>query len=224
MSSEDARQPGIRAVVFSLARTLTSPQGCLPPQFHTPGRTPAIEATLLHPGTPKLSPVLVREVRRPRLEVCAHPALRTASSGPWLGMSNPPHVRTPIFPGLGPPSQLEGPTLPGSCAQTYTPSSPDLQRPGRGGSGDVANPGASAPATHLRCSWAGGTSCQKSSGCIQGDSTEQNHRRPNTAPVGGGPTFPKTPSKAGGTGGGSAHRAAAGRGAPWITHSVGLPE
>ena len=45
----------------------------------------------------------------------------------------------------------------------------------------------------LRRSWAGKTRCPYSSGCIQGDFAEQNHRHPTTAPVGGSPTSPKTP-------------------------------
>jgi hypothetical protein len=61
----------------------------------------------VHPCTPKLNPIRVREARRPRLEVCAHPALlRTASSGPWLGMSTPPQVRTPNSPRLGSKSRM----------------------------------------------------------------------------------------------------------------------
>jgi len=65
-------------------------------------------------------------------------------------------------------------------------------------------PGASADALLL----APLTCYHKSSGCIQRDSAEQNHRRPPTAPVGGSPTSPKTPSIAGGTRGESAHGAA----------------
>jgi len=50
-------------------------------------------------------------------------------------------------------------------------------------------PGASAAALLL----APLTCCKKSSGRIQGDSAEQNHRPAPTAPVGGSPTSPKTP-------------------------------
>ena len=88
-------------------QNLNLAQGCLPSQVHTPGRTPAIKAKLMHPDTSKSSPTLVREVRRPRLVVFAHLALlRTASSGPWLGMSTPPQVRIPNSPRLGPPSRM----------------------------------------------------------------------------------------------------------------------
>ena len=50
-------------------------------------------------------------------------------------------------------------------------------------------PGASAAALLL----APRNCCQNSSGCMQGDFAEQNHRHPTTAPVGGSPTSPKTP-------------------------------
>ena len=75
--------------------------------------------------------------------------------------------------GCSPPTALKGP------APTQIPT--------------VSDPW--TPPVHplLRRSWAGGTSCQKSGGRIQGDSAEQKHRRPTTAPVGGSPTSPKTP-------------------------------
>ena len=57
----------------------------------------------------------------------------------------------------------------------------------------VSNPWTPPMHPLLRCYWRLSPAEKKSGGRIQGDSAEQKHRRPTTAPVNASPTCPKTP-------------------------------
>jgi len=163
-----------------------------------------------HPPQPPQSPwtppaLPLQTQRQNRVPTLAHPHLFCA---PQEGRTSSDRLKRLSPLGFTPQSGRSPPT---ALERPRTHADLNSLRP-------RDTPGASAAALLL----APLTCCQKFSRRIQGDSAEQNHHPP-TAPVGGSPTSPKTPSKAG-TRGGSAHGAAAGRGTPWIKPSVGLPE
>jgi hypothetical protein len=158
------------------------------------------------PQSPRTPALPVQTQPQNRVPPLTHPHLYCA---PQEGRTSSDRLKRLLPLGFTPPSGRRPPT---ALERPCSHAGPRRSRP-------RDTPGASADALLL----APITCCQKSSGRIHGDSAEKNHRRPPTAPVGGSPTSPKTPSKAGGTRGESAHGAAAGRAAPWTRHSADLP-